>query len=133
MAEAWITLALGLILLLMFPRFLQWGSSRLFGTHFDEYALNGAIVPYPQVHDFWPDLGCTLFGLVLVLDGISIALSRWRVLIWVAFLFTLAATGYNLVYLIQSYSQYGLAIVSALGVAFGVYMLTTQWRALRGH
>ena len=78
-AEVWISIAVGAILLLMYPRFLKWVSSRLFGTHFDQFLLpDGTVVPYPQVPEFWGDLGPTLFGVVLIVEGIALMLARKR-------------------------------------------------------
>jgi hypothetical protein len=131
--EAWIAFAIGIILLLMFPRFLQWGSSRIFHTHFNEYVMADGvtIVPYPQMHDIWPDVGCTLFGLTLVLEGLALGLPKNRLILWIAFVFTILATAYNLIYLITSFNQYGLALVSALAVVFGVYITGSHWRYLQ--
>jgi len=130
--EIWIALAVGLIVLCMYPRFLQWGSSRLFHTSFNDYVMpDGTIVPYQQVHDIWPDLGCTLFGLMLVFEGLALALARYRWILWIALAFTILATAYNFAYLIISFGQYGLAIVSALAVAFGGYLTLMHWQLLR--
>jgi hypothetical protein len=132
--EAWLTLAVGIILLLMFPRFPQWGSSVVFHTHFNQYvdADGVTIIPYTQVHDFWPDLGCTLFGVVLIIEGLAMGLAKHPLVLWIALALTILATGYNLVYLIVSFSQFGLAVVSALAVAFGIYLIAIHWQLLRG-
>src|SRR3954467_10313784 len=72
--EAWISIAVGAFLLLIYPRFLQWLSHRLFGTHFNPFVDNaGNIVPYSQVPEFWGDLGPVLFGVVLILEGLVMA------------------------------------------------------------
>ena len=130
--EAWIAFAVGIIILLMFPRFVQWGSSRIFHTHFNQYVMPDGItvVPYQQVHDIWPDLGCTLFGFTLIFEGLALGLARHRWILWIGLAFTLLATGYNLVYLIVSFGQYGLALVSALAVAFGAYITAIHWQLL---
>src|SRR4051794_40132835 len=66
-ADVWISLAVGVIMLLMFPRFLQWVSSKLFHTNFVPFTMSdGTIVPYTQVPEFWGDLGPTLFAIVLI-------------------------------------------------------------------
>jgi hypothetical protein len=123
-----LTLVVGVIMLLMYPRFLQWVASKLFGTQF------GWIMPegksYTQMPEFWADLGPTLFGIVLVVEGIALALTRKRGVMIFAFMLTVLATGYNLVYLVMSFGTYGLAIVSALAVAFGVYIAMYQWKLI---
>jgi hypothetical protein len=130
--EAWISLAVGVILLLMYPRFMQWVCSRVFGTHFNEFMLDGKVVPYPQVREFWMDLGPTSFAVVLIFEGLVLAFARKPLLVWIAFGLTVAVTTYNLIYVVASYSKYGLAIISALAVAFGVYIAMGQWRMLQG-
>lgn len=129
--EAWFSIGIGIILLLMFPRFLQWASSRVFGTNFNEFVTpDGIIVPYPQVPAFWMDLGPTLFGIVLILEGIAMILARSRSVVWFAFVLTVIATGYNIIYLFMSYSTQGLALISAFAGLFGVYIAMYQWRML---
>jgi hypothetical protein len=131
-ADVWISIAIGVVLLLIFPRFLQWLSHRLFGTHFNPFVLpDGTVVPYTQVPEFWSDLGPTLFGIVLIFEGIALALARKPAVVMIAFALTVLATGYNLVYLVMSYSKYGLALVSALAVVFGGYIATLQWQEIQ--
>jgi hypothetical protein len=132
--EIWLSIAIGSILLLMYPRFLQWVFSELFGTHFNPFVRpDGTIVPYPQVPEFWADLGVTLFAVVLIIEGVALAFSRRRAILWAAFVLTVSATVYNFAYLVTSYSKYGLAIISALAVVFGVYIALYQWKLLNRH
>ncbi|CAN5451636.1 hypothetical protein BH09PLA1_BH09PLA1_36630 [soil metagenome] len=131
-AEVWISLTVGAILLLMFPRFLSWVSSRLFGTHFNPFvAPDGSVVPYTQVPEFWGDLGPTLFGTVLIVEGIALMFARKRVVMMLALTLTVIATAYNLIYVITSFNPYGLANVSAFAAAFGVYIAMYQWKLIR--
>lgn len=128
--ETWISITIGLFLLLVWPRFLQWLSSRLFHTHFNEFIdANGNVVPYQTRPEFWSDLGPTLFGVALVIDGL-LMFTRRRALYWFAFALTVATTAFNLVWVVVSYSNYGVAPISCLAVIFGVIMAVTQWRAL---
>src|SRR5688572_15728443 len=77
--EIWFSIAIGVILLLMYPRFLQWVCAQLFGTHFNPFVMpDGTVIPYPQVPEFWGDLGPTLFGIVLIVEGLALAFSRRR-------------------------------------------------------
>jgi len=131
-AETWISLGVGLFLLLFYPRFLQWASSRVFHTHFVEFTDNdtGAVVPYQTLPEFWSDLGPTLFGVVLILDGLLI-LTRKPALVMAAFVLTLISTAFNIVWVVVSYSKYGLAPISFLAVIFGGFILSTQWNSFR--
>ena len=129
LAETWLSIGVGAFILLFWPRFLQWASSRLFHTAFNEFKLDdGTVIPYPHVPEFWGDLGPTLIGLVLILDGLLL-FTRRRGLIGVAVGLTLISTVYNLAYVIYSFGTYGLAPVSLLAVIFGGFILMTQWAA----
>ncbi len=130
--EAWISIAVGAFLLLMYPRFLQWLSHRAFGTNFNPFVDSaGNVVPYSQVPAFWSDLGPVLFGVVLILEGLEMAFIRKPALVAVVLTLTALATLYNLIYLVMSYGHYGLAPVSFLAVAFGFYICLYQWKYLR--
>ena len=131
-AEAWLSIAIGAILLLIFRRLLQYISHLLFGTYFAPYVMpDGTQVPYTSQLDFWSDLGVTAFALVLIVDGILIGLGRSRPK-FVAFAFglTVLATLYNLGYLVMTLNQ-GLPLVSVFAVAFGVYIALIQWKMLQ--
>jgi hypothetical protein len=129
--DAWISIAIGIFLLFWQPRFLQWTSSRIFHTAFNEFLdPSGNVVPYQTLPQFWSDLGPTLFGIVLIVDGLLI-FARKRALVWIALILTVAASGFNLCWFIGSYSKYGFAPISALAVIFGVYIASSQWRMLR--
>lgn len=132
-AEVWISIAVGAILLLMFRRLLQYVSHVLFGTFFAPYLMpDGTEVPYTSTLDFWSDLGITAFAFVLIIEGIALAIGRRRPgVIWFAFLLTALATLYNLGYLLMTFSR-GFPIISALAVAFGVYIGLYQWNLLKG-
>jgi hypothetical protein len=127
----WISVAVGAILLLMQPRLIQFLCHKLFGTSFAPYIdANGNVVPYTAQLDFWSDLGITLFALVLLLEGLALAFTRKRRLVMLAFALTVVTTAYNLGYLIYTFSS-GVAILSALAVAFGGYIAVFEWRLLQ--
>jgi lipopolysaccharide export LptBFGC system permease protein LptF len=132
-AEVWISVAIGALLLLMQPRLLQFLSHKLFGTFFSPYIdpNTGGEVPYTGQADFWSDLGITLFALVLILEGVAIALARKRGMIMAAFGLTVLTTAYNLGYLVTTFSSGGIALLSAFAVAFGVYIAIYEWNLLR--
>lgn len=131
--EAWISFVVGGFLWYWQPRMLQWIASRIFHTSFVEFTKSdGTIVPYPQVPEFWMDLGPALFGLVLILDGLVLAFARTRQLIAAAFLLTVLATAYNCVYMFATYSTYGAAPISFLAAGFGAYIAYCQWQTFKG-
>jgi hypothetical protein len=130
-SETWLSIGIGVFLLLFQPRFLQWLSSRLFHTHFDEFMdANNNIVPYQTLPEFWSDLGPTLFGIVFIIDGLLI-FTRRRELYWAAFGLTVAATAYNLLWCLGSYPKYGFAPISFLAIIFGGFIATAQWRLIK--
>jgi hypothetical protein len=130
--EAWLSIGIGIFLLFFQPRFLQWLSSSIFHTHFNEFhdLDSNNIVPYQTLPEFWSDLGLTLFGVVLLLDGL-LMFTRRRSLCWFALGLTTASTVLNLVWCVGSFSEYGFAPISFLAVVFGVFMAAAQWRMLR--
>ena len=131
-AETWLSVGVGAFILLFWPRFLEWASSRVFHTHFDEFQSpdTGATVPYQTLPEFWSDLGPTLLGIVLIVDGLLL-FTRRPTLILVALVLTAVSTLFNLCWVIYSFGTYGLAPVSALGVIFGGFILSTQWTSYR--
>jgi hypothetical protein len=131
-AEVWISIAVGALLLLMQPRLLQFIAHKIFGSHFSPYidTATGAEVPYTAQSDFWSDLGITLFGFVLIVEGLAIAFARRRGVVMAAFVLTVLTTAYNLGYLVMTFSS-GVAILSAFAVAFGVYIAIFQWNLLQ--
>ncbi len=130
-SETWLSIGIGIFLLLFQPRFLEWLSSRLFHTFFNEFTdANNNIVPYQTLPEFWSDLGPTLFGFVFIIDGLLI-FTRRRELYWAAFALTIIATAYNLLWCIGSYSKYGFAPISFLAVIFGGFIASAQWRLIK--
>jgi hypothetical protein len=130
--DVWISIAVGVILLLVFRRMLQYVSHILFGTFFAPYLMSdGTEVSYTSTPDFWSDLGITTFAIVLIVEGIALAIGRRRpAVVGFAFGLTVLVTLYNVGYLIMSISS-GLPIVSAFAVAFGVYIAMYQWNMLK--
>jgi hypothetical protein len=129
-AEAWISIAVGVILLLMSPRLLQYVSSQLFGTQFTWTFSDhtGQPISYTQSVYLWGDLALTLFALVLIVEGILLAWVRRPAVVLAAMVLTILVTLFNLIYLVMMLPNYGLQIMSAFAVAFGVYIALHQWR-----
>ncbi len=129
--EVWISIAVGVILLLMSSRFWQYAFFRsTFTWTFSD--PQGNPLTYPQTVFFWGDLAMVAFGFVLVLEGVILALAPRRALVAAAMGFTIVATLLNLAYLIVMMGRgYGLQLISALAVAFGVYIAMYQWNLLK--
>jgi hypothetical protein len=131
-AEAWISIAIGAILLLCYPRTLEFFSSRIFHTAFNDDFLDtdGSKILYRNTIFFWSDLAITAFAVVLIFDGILMVRARHHAVVLAALCLTILATLGNLIYLVMTFSS-GVPIISALAVAFGVYIAISQWSAFR--
>ena len=132
-ADAWMSIAMGVILLLMNPTMIKYVSSKLFGTEFAPFSLSdGTQVPYPKVYpQFFSDLCTTLFALVLIIESVAMVVVGKAWVLWVAFVTTVVVVLLNLTYIIMTMGQFGLPIISVIAVAFGVYIAIQQWAMLR--
>jgi len=128
--EAFISIAIGAILLLMNSTFLKFiVAPKPYRPFVDQ------TVDYAGSINFWSDLVITAFALVLIFEGLIIAFVRRPALVLVALAFTIVATLGNLAYLLMTYSTYGLPLLSAFAVVFGIYISMYEWRTyqrLRG-
>jgi hypothetical protein len=132
LAEVWISIVIGLILLVMYPTMIKYVSSRLFGTAFAPFELDGTVIPYPKVYpQFWSDLCITAFAFVLILEGVALAMLRKRWIVMFAFGLTITTTLLNVGFVLATFATYGPPIVSLLASAFGGYIAIYQWRLLR--
>jgi hypothetical protein len=132
-AEAWISGAIGALLLLFYPRLIQWVLHKVAGTAFtwtftDE---NGAPLEYPQTIFIWGDLVVTLFAIVLLIDAVVLLWGRSRALVAGAMALTILVTAANLVYVVATFAKYNLAVMSAIAVAYGGFIAIHQWRLLK--
>lgn len=138
-AEAWISIAVGLILLLMSPYTLQWLVSLISSykppflpiESFDPKTGITSEVPYLRSIFFFGHLCVFAFALVLIIDGL-VLFTRKRVLIMDALVVTAVTTLMNLIYVAKAVSNgEALPIISALAVAFGVYIAMLQWKLVQ--
>ena len=82
--EAWISIGIGVILLLITPNTLAYFSSKIFHTKFEPFVdptrpfpakcdfimyTDGTKIFYRDMTAFWSDLAVTAFALTLILDG----------------------------------------------------------------
>ena len=132
-AEAWISIGLGLIFLFVFPNFTQWWMHRAFHTKLPSFLpiidnSTGAEVSYAKSIFFMNDLSISIFFYALIVDGIALLLARRKFVVAIALLVMAAAVALNVVYVCQSFStNQGFPIISGLAVVLGGYMLWYQW------
>lgn len=133
-AEAWISIAIGVILLLAYPYTWQWLLS-LISSYKPPFlpitdTATGNEIPYPRSIFFFSHLSVFSFGLVLIIDGL-VLFTRRVALTMAALVLTCAVTGWNLLYVLKAVmAGEGLPIISALAVAFGVYIAIQQRRRI---
>ncbi|MDB5299127.1 MAG: hypothetical protein JWO87_790 [Phycisphaerales bacterium] len=149
-AEAWISVGIGILILLFFPTMMKFVSSKVLHTKFAPYSdgkdgwidsanmtdASGAVVevrPYVKTTpenspNFWNDLSITAFAWALIIEGIALVLSRRPTVVLLALLITVGATLLNLGYFVGTFNKYGLAPISGLAVIFGVYMSIFEFR-----
>jgi hypothetical protein len=133
--SGWISLIVGLLVMLFWPRLWTWISHKLFGTSFAPYQdAAGNLVPYTQTPDFWSDLAIGLFAVALIVEGIVLLWAATsRLAVWASLVIIAGATLFNLGFVVSSLSRgYAIPIVSALAVVFGAFMCIQQWQLLHG-
>jgi hypothetical protein len=130
-ASVWICIAVGVILLLMSPRLIQY---LLFRSSFTwTFTDQGQPIPYTQSVFFWADLAITLFALVMIVEGIVLWLGRRPAIVAAALALTVAVTLLNLAYVAWMIgNNYGTQWMGVFAVAFGVYIAIHQVNLLRG-
>jgi hypothetical protein len=135
-AEAWISIALGAILLFFLKRFLEYcfnraGFDQAGWTFFDK---NGATLTYPQTGFYWADLAAVVFAASLILEGITMLLSRRAGVMIGLLLVTLVALSLNfyaIAKVVQIHGGDNVQILNLLAIAFGGYIAFCQYAAYR--
>ena len=133
--SGWISLIIGLVMMLFWPRLWKWVSHVLFGTNFAPYVdAAGNVVLYTQTLDFWSDLAIGLFSVALLVEGVVLLWAAGsRTAVWISLVIIGAATLFNLGYVAITMSRgYAMPFVSLLAVIFGVFMCVQQWQLLHG-
>ncbi|MDP9173132.1 MAG: hypothetical protein M3O30_04600 [Planctomycetota bacterium] len=132
LAEGWISIALGLILLFVFPNTISYlRSPSTFEQNYPVMDAQGNPLPYIKSAFFWTDLGVAVFAGVLLIEGFVLAVSRKSGPIYVAFGLTVSAALLNLFVIIHTFNILGFPIYCGLAVAVSVYMALTQWRLIQ--
>jgi hypothetical protein len=138
-AEAWISMAIGLILLFIYPYTWQWLLSKISSykppflpiTQFNPQTGLTTEIPYAQSDFFFSHICVFAFALVLILDGL-ILFTRRPALLMFAFAFTVVTAAMNFL-CVANETLHGRAfpLVSGLAFAFGVYIAIFQWKLLQ--
>ena len=143
-AEVWLSLIIGLILMMVGWTFARWAITTLTGQTFHTNVnwtagpKAGQEVEYFELQGFtaWTDAGLFLFGLAMVLEAAMLAVVYSRMggkvaLTALALLVTVLATALNLFVAIRLLGIGIMPLMSALAVAFGGYMAMYEWKLLQ--
>jgi hypothetical protein len=157
--EAFISIAVGLFLIMIAPTGIKYLSATLSGKPFTPYLhpteantfvdflryqdpSTGAITDYhyrDMFDKYWSDMSVTAFALALILEGVVLAVVRNRWMVLVSALIIAGVTILNLWYVIASMTRvspitrqaYGFPPLSAIAVIFGVVMTGYQFMMFR--
>jgi hypothetical protein len=143
-AEVWLSLIIGLILMMVGQSFARYAVAKLRGQPFHtnvnwtDGPKAGQEVEYYELEGFtaWTDTGIFLFGLAMVLEAAMLAiiysrLGGKRALTGLALFVTILATGLNVYVCVKLFGGGIMPLMSALAVAFGGYMAIYEWRLLQ--
>jgi hypothetical protein len=124
-AEAWISIAIGLLVLLMTSRFFTGAAGSTFAN------AQGQSLRYVETIFFTHDLGLVIFGFALIIDGVLLFVARsWAVTLGLVIAVVAALAN---VYTIVRSSQLsmGFQIMPALAFVIAVYIAIHQWKVLQ--
>jgi hypothetical protein len=131
LAEAWISIGLGILLLFIFPNTIRYFHSPAdFEQNNPVTDAQGNAISYPKSVFFLEDLGVTVFAAALLLEGIALVAIRKIGPLWIAFAVTVAATVFNIVVIARVYPVNGFQLINGVGVVILGYMALTQWRLI---
>lgn len=130
LAEAWLSVAMGVLLLLFFPRILEYfltpGS---FTWTFHE--RDGSPLAYTASMFFVLDCGVLALAASFLADGVLLLVTRHRLALIVGAGISAASALINVGVVLWVRSEFGLQIVPVLGVMFCGYMAIHQVTLLR--
>lgn len=131
LAEAWISIGLGILLLFIFPNTISYfRSPAAFEQNNPITDPQGNTIPYLKSVIFLGDLGVTVFAAALILEGIALVAVRKIGPLWIAFAVTMLAVIFNLFVIARIYPLNGLPLINGVGVVVLGYMALTQWRLI---
>jgi hypothetical protein len=147
--EAFLAIAVGLFLLMIAPGGIKYYSAVLSGRTYTPFQDPDSPDPNKRVdfvrfqdlqtgatidkkyrdmpNYFWSDTVVMAFALVLILEGVVLALVRRRPIILITAVLTVAVTLANLLYVCGTFSTYGIAPISTVAVIIGVLMAAYQF------
>jgi len=130
-AEAWISIGLGILLLLVFPNTIHYVCSpTTFQQNNSVTDAQGNAIAYINSAFFWTDLGVTVFASALILEGIILAITRRILPLMAALCVTSLAALFNILVIAHAYPLIGLPIVCSVAVIVLIYMAMVQWRLI---
>jgi hypothetical protein len=125
--DAWLAIAIGVIILLLQRNLLLWFGS-FFGrpgpVPYTELAT-GKVLQYVETIYFFHDLGLGLFALSMILEGFILLQHRRVWLICISMGFTGFAALWNAATVVRFFATLGLQWMPALAFVFGVYSIMT--------
>jgi len=143
-AEVWLSLIIGIVLMMIGQSFARYSFAKLRGQPFHtnvKWAAGpkeGQEVEYFELEGFtaWTDTGIFLFGLAMVLEAAMLTaiysrLGGKRALTGFALFVTILATGLNVYVCVKLFGVGIMPLMSAMAVAFGGYMAIYEWRLLQ--
>lgn len=143
-AEVWLSVFVGLVLMFMGQEFARWGITTLTGGTYDSGVewltpeKRGQLVPYWEIqgHAALMDSAVFLFGFAMLAEGVLLGLSRlmplrWRLLVLLALGIAVIVTAYNAVVLLIMLVDGYTPLAPILAVGFGGWMVFTQLALLR--
>jgi hypothetical protein len=142
-AEIWISLIVGVVLILMNLNFARYLIATVGGREFHtgvdwmQGDKAGQEVGYWELSGHTAMTECSLFllGLALIFDGVLLMVVASRIqhktpFVAVALLVTVAATLMNLFTMMVLFKEGIMPLFSIFGAGFGAYMAYYQWRIL---
>lgn len=132
-AEFWISLVIGIIVLFTFPRFSEYVFTR---SHPDQFSWKfsdaaGMPLKYPKTAFFYPDMGLTVFGVVMILDALVLLRPRSAPMALLLLILTALSVALNVYAIIEAYSILGFQLYCALAAAYGGYMALYEWKLMQ--
>ncbi|HEX4792609.1 MAG TPA: zinc ribbon domain-containing protein [Humisphaera sp.] len=129
--EAFIGIAIAVILLIIYPHFIEYLLHPHDTSAFDAIDANGAVLPYTKSAFFWSDIGITFFCLVLLVDAAIILMARSRTLLLGAAVLSALAAVLNLWVIAHTWGLAGFPLQCAVAIAIALYTAMLQFQAAR--
>ena len=131
LAEAWISVAVGVLLVLFFPRILQYFlMPASFTWTFND--RDGSPLAYTASLFFVLDCGVLALAVTFLVDGVILLVTRHRLALMAGAAISVASALINVGVALWVRSEFGLQLVPVLGALFCGYLAVQQVRLLRG-